>query len=109
MKCANCGADLKIDDSRMLKYCPYCGQEVELHKDEPQNMTAAFSQIAKSLVSQRAEQKRFNREHAAEIAAEKCREQAEERKSSIKIMGMLMGGVTVMAVICMFASRLFLQ
>ena len=67
MKCVNCGANLVIDNSRMLKYCPYCGQEIELHEEEPQNMASAISGIAKSLLSQRAEQQRFNRDHAAEI------------------------------------------
>ena len=109
MKCSNCGANLEMDHSRMLKFCPYCGQQVELHEEAPQNVTALFSDIAKSLLSQRAEQKRFDRDHAAEISEQKRRDKAEEQKRDMKIMGMLMGGVTAMAVIGMIVSRVFIQ
>ena len=105
MKCVNCGANLVIDNSRMLKFCPYCGQEIELHEEEPQNMASAISGIAKSLLSQRAEQQRFNRDHAAEIRAEKRQERIEEQKNGFKIVFMMMGGMMVLGVIGMFAMR----
>ena len=105
MKCVNCGANLVIDNSRMLKFCPYCGQEIELHEEEPQNMASAISGIAKSLLSQRAEQQRFNREHAVEIAAAKRKERLEEQKHGFKMMFMMMGGMMVLGIIGMFAMR----
>ena len=105
MKCVNCGANLVIDHSRMLKYCPYCGQELELHEEEPQNMASAISGIAKGLLSQRAEQQRFNRDHAAEIRAEKRQERIEEQKNSFKIVFMMMGGMMVLGLVGMIAMR----
>ena len=82
LKCSNCGADLKIDDSRMLKYCPYCGREVEMDEQVPDTVMGVMRSFGKSLLSQRAEQKRYEREHASEIAEEKRKTTAPGAKNS---------------------------
>ena len=108
MKCVNCGADLIIDNSRMLKYCPYCGQEIEMEEEAPQTMAAAVSGIAKGFLSQRAEGHRYNREHAVEIAEQKRKDRAEERAHERKTMIQLMGGLMVLMIVGLIASKFLL-
>lgn len=105
MKCSNCGADLKIDGSRMLKFCPYCGQEIEMEEKEPETMAGAISSIARSLLSQRAEQKRYEREHAHEIAEEKRKDRQDEQKHNMKMFFILMGGLAVIVMVLYLVMR----
>ncbi|MBR2822380.1 MAG: hypothetical protein IKE24_01625 [Clostridia bacterium] len=107
MKCSNCGANLKVDDSRMLKYCPYCGQEVEMEEHALDTMTGIIGTFGKSLLSQRAEQKRYEREHAHEIAQEKRKTALAEKKSMMKMLFCMMGAMMGLALIMMFVTRLF--
>lgn len=107
LKCSNCGADLKIDDSRMLKYCPYCGREVEMEKEGSDTVMGVMCSFGKSLLSQRAEQKRYEREHAAEIAEEKRKTAHEERKHMVKMLSIMMGCMTGLALIMFVAMKLF--
>ena len=107
IKCSNCGADLKIDDSRMLKYCPYCGREVEMEEQVPDTVMGVMRSFGKSLLSQRAEQKRYEREHASEIAEEKRKTAREERKHMVKMLSIMMGGMTALALVMFVTMRLF--
>ena len=107
MKCSNCGADLKIDHSRMLKYCPYCGREVEMEDQAPDTVMGVFRSFGKSLLSQRAEQKRYEREHAREIAEEKRKTDLAEKKHMMKMLLTMMGAMTGLAMIMFLFMRLF--
>ena len=107
MKCSNCGADLKFDDSRMLKFCPYCGQEAEIQEQVPETMAGVIGSFGKTLLSQRAEQKRYEREHAREIAEEKRKTALEEKKSMMKLLPVMMGVMTGMALVMFLVTRLF--
>ena len=107
LKCSNCGADLKIDDSRMLKYCPYCGREVEMDEQVTDTVMGVMRSFGKSLLSQRAEQKRYEREHASEIAEEKRKTAREERKHMVKMLSIMMGGMMALALVMFVAMRLF--
>ena len=107
MKCSNCGADLKYDSSRLLKFCPYCGQEVEMEEEVPETVAGVIGSFGKTLLSQRAEQKRYEREHAREIAEEKRKTAQAERKNMMKMMFGMMGGLMGMALIMFIVIRLF--
>ena len=71
LKCDNCGAPLEVDQLEQIKFCPYCGAKVEIKTEEPTNMTGVVHDIAKSFFIQSAEKRRYQQEHAAEIAEEK--------------------------------------
>ena len=107
MKCANCGADLKIDQSRMLKYCPYCGKEVVMEEQVPETMTGVIGSLGRTLLSQRADQKRYEREHAREIAEEKRKTDLAEKKHMMKMLLTMMGAMTGLAMIMFLFMRLF--
>lgn len=107
MKCSNCGADLKIDHSRMLKYCPYCGQEVDMEEQVPETVTGLIGILGKTLLSQRAEQKRYEREHAHEIAEEKRKTAQAEKKNMTRMFAAMMGIMTGLALVMFLVIRLF--
>ena len=76
MKCENCGATLQIDELKQVKFCPYCGAEIEIEQEAPTTMAGAVHEIARSFFRQSADNIRYKREHAAEIAEQR----REERK-----------------------------
>lgn len=106
MKCEHCGAALEVDQLRQVRFCPYCGAEIEIKEEEPATMAGTIHGIAKSFFTQQADRIRYNREHAAEIAEQKRREKDEEARRSMKIMGYMMGGLMAMAVVMMVVMRI---
>ena len=105
MKCENCGATLQIDQLKQVKFCPYCGAEIEIEEETPTTMAGAIHGIAKSFFSQKADTIRYNREHRAEIAEEKRKEKQEEAKQSRKMMVYMMGGLLVMMTIALLIGK----
>ena len=103
MNCEHCGAALKVDQLKQVKFCPYCGAEIEIPDETPETMAGAIHGIAKSFFNQTADKIRYNREHAAEIAEQKRKDKAEEARNSRKMMVTMMSimgvVVTVMAVV----------
>ena len=75
----------------------------EMDRRRTGSHNAVISNI--SLLNRLAEQQRFNRDHAAEIRAEKRQERIEEQKNSFKIVFMMMGGMMVLGLIGMFVMR----
>ena len=106
MKCEHCGAALEIDQLKQVRFCPYCGAEIEIKEETPETMAGAIHGIAKTFFNQTADKIRYNREHAAEIAEQKRKEKEEEAKNTRKIMMCMMGGLTVVMVIMMVVMRL---
>ena len=105
MKCVNCGAELEVDKLKQVKFCPYCGAEVEIKEEEPTTMAGAISGIAKSFFAQSADKLRYNREHAAEIAERKREEKREEARQSRKMMMYMMAGLGVLMIIGVIMMR----
>ena len=105
-KCVNCGASLEIDQLRNVKFCPYCGAEIEIEEKTPDTMAGAVHNIAKTFFSQAADKIRYNREHAAEIAEEKRKTKREEARQSRKMMGYMMAGMGALAVVVMIVGKL---
>ena len=106
MKCEHCGAALEVDQLKQVRFCPYCGAEIEIKEETPETMAGAIHGIAKTFFFQTADKIRYNREHAAEIAEQKRKEKEEEAKNTRKIMMCMMGGLTVLMVIMMVVMRL---
>ena len=71
MNCEHCGAALAIDQLRQVRFCPYCGAEIEIKEETPETMAGTIHGIAKTFFNQTADKIRYNREHAAEIAEQK--------------------------------------
>ena len=80
MNCEQCGATLKIDQLKQVKYCPYCGAEVDIPEETPDTMAGTIHGIAKTFFNQTADKIRYNREHASEIAEQKRKDKEEEGK-----------------------------
>ena len=103
MNCEHCGAALQVDQRKQVKFCPYCGAEIEIKEETPTTFAGAISGIAKGFFNQTADKIRYNREHASEIAELKRKEKEEEARRSRKMMMYMMGGmgavVTIMAVV----------
>lgn len=86
MKCANCGAELQNGDD--VKFCPYCGNKVEIKEETPVTMAGAIHGIAKTYMKQQAEKERYEREHAAEIEErERQKRKEKERKQWLSLLG----------------------
>ena len=106
MNCEQCGATLKIDQLKQVKYCPYCGAEVDIPEETPDTMAGAIHGIAKTFFNQTADKIRYNREHASEIAEQKRKEKEEEGKRSRKMMLYMMGGMSVVMAIMVVVMKL---
>ena len=106
MKCENCGASLEVDQLKQVRFCPYCGAQIEIKEEVPETMAGALHGIAKSYFNQAADKIRYNREHASEIAEQKRKEKDEEAKRTRKIMMCMMGGLVVVMVIMVLVMRL---
>ena len=99
MNCEHCGAALEIDQLRQVRYCPYCGAEIEIKEETPDTMAGTIHGIARAFFNQNADKIRYKREHAAEIAEQKRKEKEEDARRSRKMMLYMMGGMgAVMAV-----------
>ena len=48
MNCEQCGATLKIDQLKQVKYCPYCGAEVDIPEETPDTIAGTIHGIAKT-------------------------------------------------------------
>ena len=106
MKCEHCGATLEVDQLKQVRFCPYCGAEIEIKEETPETMAGAIHGIAKTLFSQTADKIRYNREHAAEIAEQKRKDRAEEARNTRKMMLYMMGGLAVIMTIMIVAMKL---
>ena len=106
MKCEHCGATLKVDQLKQVRFCPYCGAEVEIEEKTPETMAGTIHGIAKALFSMTADKRRYNREHAAEIAEQKRKDRAEEAKNTRKMLLYMMGGLAVILTIMIVAMKL---
>ena len=104
-KCANCGASLEIDQLKQVKFCPYCGAEMEMEEETPTTMAGAVHGIAKTYFNQTADKIKYNREHASEIAAAKREEKREEAKESRKMFLYMMGGMGAVATVLMIVMK----
>ena len=105
MKCEHCGAALEIDQLKQVRYCPYCGAEIEIKEETPETMAGAIHGIAKSFFNQTADKIRYNREHAVEIAEQKRKEKAEEARHARKMMMCMMGALTAVMVVMVVVMR----
>ena len=106
MKCEHCGATLEVDQLKQVRYCPYCGAEIEIKEETPETMAGAIHGMAKTLFGQKADKIRYNREHAAEIAEQKRKDRAEEARNSRKMLLYMMGGLAVIMTIMIVAMKL---
>ena len=106
MKCEHCGATLEVDQLRQVRYCPYCGAEVEIKEETPETMTGTIHGIAKTFFNQTADKIRYNREHAAEIAEQKRKDKEEEGRRTRKMLMCMMGGLAVIMIILIVAMKL---
>ena len=106
MKCVNCGASLETDRLRQVKFCPYCGAEIEMEEETPTTLAGAVHGIAKSFFSQTADKIRYNREHAAEIAELKRKEKREEEKRALRMMAYMMAGLVAMLAAAMLIGKI---
>ena len=106
MKCEHCGAALEIDQLKQVRFCPYCGAEIEIKEEAPETMAGAIHGIAKAFFNQTTDKIRYNREHAAEIAEQKRKEKAEEARHARKMMMCMMGALAVVMVIMIVVMRL---
>lgn len=65
MKCPNCGADLIPVKDQEIRFCPYCGNKVDIPKYEPMNVVGAVHDIAQTYLKQKDEkQKRYEEARA---------------------------------------------
>ena len=106
MNCEHCGAALEIDQLKQVRFCPYCGAEIEIREETPETMAGAIHGIAKAFFSMNADKIRYNREHAAEIAEQKRKDRAEEARNTRKMMLYMMGGLAVIMTIMIVAMKL---
>ena len=106
MNCKNCGAALEIDQLRQVRFCPYCGAEVEIEEETPDTMAGTIHGIAKTFFNQTADKIRYNREHAVEIAEQKRKEKAEEARHSRKMMMCMMGGMAAVMTVMVVVMKL---
>ena len=106
MTCEHCGAALKVDQLKQVKFCPYCGAEVVLPDETPETMAGTIHGIAKSFFNQAADKIRYNREHATEIAEQKRKEKDEEAQRSRKTMMYMMGGMGVVMALLAIVLKL---
>ncbi len=106
MNCEHCGAALAIDQLRQVRFCPYCGAEIEIKEETPETMAGTIHGIAKTFFNQTADKIRYNREHAAEIAEQKRKEKDEEARRSRKMMLYMMGGLGAVSAVMVIVMRL---
>ena len=106
MKCEHCGATLEVDQLKQVRFCPYCGAEIEIKEETPETMAGAIHGIAKTFFSQTADKIRYNREHAAEIAEQKRKDKEEEARRSRKMMMCMMGSLAAVTAIMVVVMRL---
>ena len=106
MKCEHCGAPLEIDQMKQIKFCPYCGAEIEIKEEMPASMTEVVHGIANSFFIQSAEKIRYNHEYAAEIAEQKRKARQEEKQNARKMMVYMMGGLFVMMTATMLVGKI---
>ena len=106
MNCEHCGAALEIDQLKQVRFCPYCGAEIEIREETPETMAGAIHGIAKAFFSMNADKIRYNREHAAEIAEQKRKDKEEEGRRTRKMLMCMMGGLAVIMIILIVAMKL---
>ena len=105
MKCEHCGATLEVDQLKQVKFCPYCGAEVEIKEEEPKTFVGVIHGIAKTFFNQTADKIRYNRQHASEIAEQKRKDKELEARNSRKMMMYMMCGMGVIAVILFIVMK----
>ena len=94
MKCTNCGAELQNGDK--VKFCPYCGHQVEQTEKMPETMPGAVYGIAKGVIDEVGKQLNYARDHADEIEERKKKRERETLKQGFIILlvsVMLVGGI----------------
>ena len=69
VKCQNCSANLETDSENHLKFCPYCGTEIQI--DE-----TAF------------DHEKFVLKHEEEVRQQKVKEKAEEDRKALIYIGL---------------------
>ncbi len=106
MNCEHCGAALAIDQLKQVRFCPYCGAEIEIKEETPETVAGAIHGIAKTFFHQTADKIRYNREHAAEIAERKRKEKEEEARRSRKMMMYMMGGMAAVMTVMVVVMKL---
>ena len=106
MNCEHCGAALEIDQLRQVRFCPYCGAEIEIKEETPETMAGAIHGIAKTFFNQTADKIRYNREHAAEIAEQKRKDKEEEGRRARKMMMCMMGGLGAVTAVMVVVMKL---
>ena len=84
MKCTNCGAELQNGDK--VKFCSYCGNQVEQTEKIPKTMPGAVYGIAKGIIDEVGKQLNYNRDHADEIQERKKKKEREDLKHGLWIL-----------------------
>lgn len=96
MKCINCGANLESVAGTEIKFCPYCGAKFETENANPVTLAGAIHGIGQTILKQKAAREAYEREHHAEIQAEKEKEEKKSR-NTVLLMLLLMFVVPVIA------------
>lgn len=102
MKCQNCGAELETKQG--LKFCPYCGHEVNMEQRMPETIPGAVYGIAKGIIDEVGKQLQYQREHAEEIEERKKQRERENLKQGLWILivsVILIGGIIAF---CMYMA-----
>lgn len=90
MKCPNCGAE------GSGKFCQHCGTQMpEKAAEVPTTIAGAIHGIATSAINEVGKQLEYQREHHAELQAEKEKKEKQDRK------------VGWIALACLFGMMLF--
>lgn len=98
MKCTNCGAELQ--NGKDMKFCPYCGHQVEIAQQMPETIPGAIYGVAKGVIDEVGKHLDYQRTHADEIEERKKKRERETLKQGFIILlvfVLLIGGIIAFA------------
>lgn len=84
MKCTNCGAEMQNGDK--VRFCPYCGHQVERTEKMPKTMSGAIYGIAKGVIDEASKRFDYTCIHADEIEERKKKREREALKQGFIIL-----------------------